>query len=63
MLICTPSNAACDEICARLLDLPELVQGGGGGGAAGGTVVTKCFFDITIDGKPVGNLTLCMFNP
>jgi hypothetical protein len=23
VLICTPSNAACDEICARLLDLPE----------------------------------------
>ncbi len=30
--------------------------GGGGGGASGGTVVTKCFFDITIGGKPVGEL-------
>jgi hypothetical protein len=26
VLICTPSNAACDEICARLLDLPETFQ-------------------------------------
>ena len=24
-LICAPSNAACDEICARLLDLPDEV--------------------------------------
>ena len=34
ILICTPSNAACDEICARLLDLPpstEAPLGDGGG--------------------------------
>jgi hypothetical protein len=34
VLICTPSNAACDEICARLLDLPETFQQTDSGGVS-----------------------------
>lgn len=41
VLICAPSNAACDEICARLLDLPEEHSSGthtrAGDGAAAGS--------------------------
>merc|ERR1719329_1662476 len=36
--------------------------GGGGGGASGSTVVTKCFFDITIGGKPVGKINMGLYD-
>ena len=46
---------AQDGVAPEVLIFPLLRAGGGGGdGAAGGTVVSKVFFDITIDGKPVG---------
>merc|ERR1719329_969141 len=47
---------------SALGNLFGLGGGGGGGGASGGTVVTKCFFDITIGGKPVGKINMGLYD-
>eukprot|EP00960_Hanusia_phi_P027022 746584-Hanusia_phi.AAC.4 len=39
--------------------LGNLFGGGAGGGPAGGKVVSKCFFDIEIGGKPAGEADSC----
>jgi len=47
---------------SALGNLFGLGGGGGGGGGEAGTVVSKVFFDITIDGKPVGKINMGLYD-
>jgi len=42
--------------------LGNLFGGGAGGGPAGGKVVSKCFFDIEIGGKPAGQIKMGLYD-
>jgi len=59
-----PARAGRLGGATKLAALGNLFGGnkGGGGGAAAGKVVTKCYFDITIGGAPVGKINMGLYD-